>query len=216
MNRIQNRPTKQAKQDETQLTQLIAGYLAYWPVLLTFLVIAVTGAYFYVRYAQVKYEATATIVIKDEKKGYEDTKELEEMNMIGTKKIIENEIEVFKSRSIMDSVVKKLRLYAKISQEGQIKTEPGYISSPILVEAANPDSLKRVKKIYLRYNQENNTVMLNNSFSCQLNEWANTPFGKLRFILNPNYRATSNTSRRSTSSPRSSSISVRIVCALSP
>lgn len=194
MNRLQNKPVKPSKQnDDTQLTSLLAGYLSYWPVLLICLGLAFTAAYFYLRYTPEKYEATATILIKDKKKGAEDTKELEEMNMIGTQKIIENEVEVLHSRSIMDSVVKKLRLYAKISQEGKIKVEPGYLSCPVAIEAFNPDSLKSADKVYIKYNPDNKTVILNNSFSCHLNEWANTPYGKLRFITNPRYRPSYNT-----------------------
>lgn len=195
MNRIQNNKTvKPSKQgDDTQLTHLLAGYLAYWPILLIFLALSFTGAYFYLRYAPVKYEAAATILIKDEKKGAEDTKELDELNMIGTKKIIDNEVEVLKSRAIMDSVVKKLRLYAEVYQEGKIKMEPAYLSCPVVIEAYNPDSLKDTEKIYIKYNPDNKTVLLNNSFSCHTNEWSNTPYGVLRFLPNPRYKASYST-----------------------
>ena len=39
------------------------------------------------------------LIIKDEKKGYED-RGMESLNMISTTKIIENEVEVLQSRSI--------------------------------------------------------------------------------------------------------------------
>ncbi|MFT3680277.1 MAG: polysaccharide biosynthesis tyrosine autokinase [Ferruginibacter sp.] len=195
MSRIQNnKVNKQVRPGEdTQITQMVAGYLAYWPVFLAFLLVAFTGAYFYVRYATVKYEANATLLIKDGKKGEGYTKGVEEVNEISTTKIIENEIEVLQGRSIMDSVVKRLRFYAPISQEGKIKSEPGYVSSPVLVEAPNPDSVQAADKVYMKYNASNKTVILDNNFSCKLNEWTKTPYGVLRFVPNPRYRASYNT-----------------------
>jgi tyrosine-protein kinase Etk/Wzc len=194
MSRHQNKHPKQIKSTEdSQFSQVITGYLAYWPVFLLSLLLAGGGAYLYLRYARVMYEANATLLIKDEKKGYTDTREMESLDMIGTKKIIENESEVLQSRTIIDNVVRKLRLYAPVSQEGKIKVETAYLSCPVLVEASDPDVMPMVKKVYLKYNKENGTVLLNNNFSCAINEWVNTPYGRLRFIPNPRYRPSENT-----------------------
>lgn len=80
----------------------------------------------YIRYTTPKFEAKATIIIKDEKKGADDSKAMESLNMINTKKIIENEIEVLQSKSIMQNVVKNLHLYAQIYQQGKIRNVSAY------------------------------------------------------------------------------------------
>ncbi len=191
---MQNNQLKKPKQsDDAQFGQMLMGYLAYWPAFLVCLLMAGAGAYFYLRYAPIKYQATATLLIKDEKKGYGDTKEMESLDMIGTKKIMENESEVLKSRSIIDNVVRRMRLYAPVSQEGKIKVETGYLSSPIVIESPDPDHLTMAKKIYFKYNAQNGTVILNNNFSCNINEWVKTPYGTLRFLPNPKYRPSENT-----------------------
>ena len=68
----QNKAVKQ--NDDIQLGQILAGYLTYWPIFLIFLLLAIGGAFFYLRYAPVKFEAKATLVIKDEKKGEDGTR----------------------------------------------------------------------------------------------------------------------------------------------
>jgi uncharacterized protein involved in exopolysaccharide biosynthesis len=153
--------------------------------------LAIGGALLYVRYATPKYEATATVIIKDENKGSADSKLLQSLDMIDSKKIIENETEVFQSRKLMDQVVKKLHLYADISVKGKLKNVSAYFTSPVLVEVKNPDSLKEYYGILLNYNAKRKIVDLDyysvKKFSGTLNEWLKTPFGELKFTQNPNY-----------------------------
>jgi uncharacterized protein involved in exopolysaccharide biosynthesis len=110
-----------------------------------------TAAFFYLRYTTPLYEANATMIIKDEKKGTENSKGVDELNMINSKKIIENEIEVLQSRSIMENVVKNLHLYAPISQEGKIRTISSYTLSPVTIIVENPDELIEAKNIDFKY-----------------------------------------------------------------
>ncbi|MEJ7675680.1 MAG: hypothetical protein WKF59_23970 [Chitinophagaceae bacterium] len=48
--------------------------------------------------------------------------------------------------------------------------------------------MREFKKIYLQYDNKNNTVLLDNKFNCAINEWINTPYGTLKFIVNTKYR----------------------------
>ena len=187
---MQSRPNKTQQQTEdNQMSQAFAGYISYWPLFLVCLLLALGAAFFYIRYSIPKYEANATLIIKDAKKGSEDSKLLESLDMIDTKKIIENETEVFQSRRLMEQVVKKLRLYAPIYMEGKIKFHDAYLYSPILVEAKNPDSITTNNGILLNYNANTKMVTLTKKpkFSGIINEWHHTPYGELKFTLNPNY-----------------------------
>lgn len=189
MQQKQNRAPLQS--EESLVNQVISKYLGYWPLFLFVAICALGLAYVYLRYAVPKYEATATLIIKDEKKGYDDSKMLDQLNMIGTKKIIENEIEVLQSRSLMDNVVKNLHLYAPTYTDGKIKAASAYVSSPLTIEAANPDGISAViPKVYYSFNDKNNTVNLNDKLAGPINEWLNTPYGKLKFELNPKFIAT--------------------------
>ena len=79
-----------AKQEESLFIQLFSKYIFYWPLFLVLILIFGISAIVYFRYATPLYEANATMIIKDEKKGTENSKGVDELNMINSKKIIEN------------------------------------------------------------------------------------------------------------------------------
>ena len=176
------------KNGESSIVEVLSTYLPYWPLFFIFLVLSLGGAFIYLRYTIPLYEASAKIIIKDEKKGYDDSKLMESLDQINTKKIIENEIEVLQSRTLMIEVVKKLHLYAPIIQEGKVNALPAYISSPIVVEVFNTDSIqKSFININLKYDEKKGTVLLNNGYNGEINKWLNTPYGILQFKKNKKY-----------------------------
>ena len=128
------------------------------------------------------------MIIKDENKGAEDSKVMESLQTISTKKIIENEIEVLQSWTLMIPVVKKLHLYAPVYQEGSLKSLSAYVLSPLTIEALNPDSLSTFEKIHLDYDKQRGMVTLDGSFKGAINQWLKTPYGTLKFRPNSNYR----------------------------
>ncbi len=179
-------------QEENLISWLIFRFMPYWPLFLLFLILSIGAAYAYLRYTNAKYEATATLIIKDEKKGYDDSKMMESLDLINPKNIIENEVEVLQSRTVMDTVIRALHLYAPQFEEGKIKTTSAYLTSPITIEAANPDGFnesEKDEKIYFRYNAAKAWISLNDSLVFKLNEWVKTPYGTLKFMLNKKYQA---------------------------
>jgi len=165
--------------------QLMAKYLPYWPLFVLYALLSVAAAYVYLRYATPIYEASATLIIKDERRGgSEDSKLLESLDLIASKKTIENEIEVLKSRALMEKVVKSLLLYAPVSQEGKLKSGDAYLLSPIMVEAQNPDSIQGVEKIDFSYDKNSQVVLLNNKDKYPINQFVSTPYGMLKFMPN--------------------------------
>lgn len=189
---MQSRPnkTQQHQKEDNQLSQALIGYISYWPLFLICILLASGAAFFYIRYATPKYEATATLIIKDAKKGTDDSELQQSIDRLDTKKIIENEIEVFQSRELMAEVVKKLRLYANITIEGKLKYHSAYLYSPVIVEVKNPDSIIENWGLLLKFDRQKNTVTLSNTdakFTGVLDQWHKTPFGDLKFSLNPKY-----------------------------
>ncbi len=176
-----------AQKEENLVTQMLSKYITYWPAFLIFGILAISGAYVYLRYATPMYEATAKLIIKDEKKGYEDSKMMESFNMMGTKKIIENEIEVLQSRTLMDNVVKSLHLYAPITIEGKVRAISAYLSSPVQITVADPDSIKEVPKVHFTYDQAKGAISLEGKYAGSVNEWLSTPYGRLKFVPNKRY-----------------------------
>ncbi len=106
-------------EEKNVISQLWFKYFPYWPLFLIFLILSVIGAKYKLSHTTPLYQATATILIKDEKKGLDDNKLIQEMNQLSAKKIIENEIEVLKSRELMDEVVKNLHLYVRVYEKDE-------------------------------------------------------------------------------------------------
>lgn len=174
------------------LQQLLFKYLPYWPIFLLFLLLSLVGAWFYLRNKTPLYESTASILIKDEKKGEDNSKMTETINQLSAKKIVENEIEVIKSRTLMDEVVKKLHLYAQVYEKGPIRPISAYATSPIIIEALNPDSLVESKgKVFFTYDTSKKQISFENKYF-PVSQWISTEYGVLRFIPSKSYSAKKN------------------------
>lgn len=189
MKQVKNIENGFEEKESNMMGDLIAKYIPYWPLFVLMSALAFGAAYVYLRYATPIYEAKATMIIKDEKRGSEDSKLMESLNLIASKKVVENEIEVLQSRSLMEDVVKKLRLYAPVYEQGKVKASDAYMISPVLIEAQNPDSLDNADKINFVYNKADKTVTLENKDKFPLNEFVNTDYGTIRFVPNKNFSA---------------------------
>ncbi|MEO6219298.1 MAG: Wzz/FepE/Etk N-terminal domain-containing protein, partial [Ginsengibacter sp.] len=179
--------TTHKEHEEVPISSIIYKYLSYWPLFLVFIILCLAAAYLYLWHATPLYSANASLIIKDQKKGSDDSKLMEQLDLINTNKIIDNEIEVIKSRILMAKVVRTLHLYAPIFEEGKFKVRSAYHTSPVLVKAAAPDSLTEFAKIYLQYDSSNASVLLDNKYRYKLNTWSVTPYGILKFVSNPKY-----------------------------
>jgi len=173
-------------------SQVLFKYLPYWPLFLVLLVLSGSAAYVYLHYAVPVYETAATVMVKDEKKGLDDSNLMEQLNLFGSKKLVENEIEVIQSRTLMREVVKNLDLYAPITQEGRIKSRSAYLTSPVVIQVRNPDSLVERHKVYFTFDSANREVVVAGQ-KYPLGSWVSTPYGNLRFLTNPNYVAADKT-----------------------
>ncbi|HMI78142.1 MAG TPA: Wzz/FepE/Etk N-terminal domain-containing protein, partial [Ferruginibacter sp.] len=165
--------------------QLASKYLPYWPLFILYAFLAIGAAYAYLHFATPIYQASATLIIKDERRGgSDDSKLLESLDLIASKKTIENEIEVLQSRALMEKVVKSLYLYAPVSLEGKLKSGDAYVLSPIMIEALNPDSIQGVEKVNFSYDKNSQTVTLENKDKYPINQFVSTDYGTLKFIPN--------------------------------
>jgi tyrosine-protein kinase Etk/Wzc len=169
--------------------QILTKFIPYWPLFLISLVLSIGCLYFYLKFTIPIYETTASVLIKDEKKGQEDSKMEEVLNVFGTKKIVENELEIFHSNSLIISVVKTLDLYAPVFEEKGwrgLGTRSAYLTSPVIVEVPDPSDIEESSKIYFRFSKTDSSVYIRET-KYPLNEWVNSPWGTIRFLKNPHY-----------------------------
>lgn len=176
------------QQDGNIINQLLFRYLPYWPLFIVMLLLGVAFAYVYIRYKVPIYEANASILIKDERKGADESKALETLNLFRTNKIVENEIEMIRSRTLLKNVVRNLRLYAPVYEEGQVNVVPAFLKTPVEVEVMNPDSLIEAEKVYFSFDKVKQVVNVEGK-DYPLNKWTPSPWGTVRFIPNPYYES---------------------------
>jgi tyrosine-protein kinase Etk/Wzc len=177
-------PDKQQKQKKESgiIDIILFRYMPYWPLFIIMLVISLALAWSYLQYTTPLYQATATLMVKDEKKGTASSAPMEELNIYNSKKIVDNEIEVVRSRAIMNEAVKELHLYAPISEAGEVKTTSAYESSPIVIETKSFDKLPDVDRIYFKVNDKGDVVIDKQTYP--LYQWVATPYGELMFKPN--------------------------------
>ena len=176
-----NNTTKKIEQN--LLSEVWFRYFPYWPLFAILLPLSLAGTWFYLRHVTPLYESTATILIKDEKRGLDDAKVLESLDLLSTKKIIENETEVLRSRSLMTAVIRKLYLYAPEYRQGRLVSPSAYATSPVMIEALDPDHLPLTGRIYFTFDSVAKQVLLQGR-RYDLDTWVGTPYGTLRFLPN--------------------------------
>ncbi len=177
---------------EENITQkVVSKYMPYWPIYILAIIFGVGVAYVYLKFQIPVYEASATLIIKDEKKGNEESKLMEFQDPISAKKIVENEVEIIQSRRLIKDVVEKLGLYAPITEKGDYKNTSAYITFPLIITSPNLDSLigtEKDEKIPISYDETKKQVILYGKERYGLNQVVKTKNGKLIFQLNKNYQ----------------------------
>ncbi len=172
-----------SKPGKSALGDVLFKYLPYWPIFIAFLIVSLFAAWFYLRITPPQYEISASILIKDENKGSTEGATINALDQVSRKKIVENEIEIFRSRTLMQEVVDNLHLYAPLYEEDKLVSRSAYTSSPIIVKAAFPDNIKPVDKVLFDYNAADSQVVIG-AKKYPLNQTVETDFGKLIFKLN--------------------------------
>ena len=137
---VEERKEKTGVQSEEQINiqEILFRYLIHWPWFLVSVIVCVALAWGYLRLTTPVYNISATVLIKDEKKGggANMSSELEKMGLNGfvsSSSNIENEIEVLKSRTLAREVVSSLGLFVTYMDEDKFPNKELYRTSPVLV-----------------------------------------------------------------------------------
>ena len=184
---MENTTNKIETAEDFDMSYFAFKYFRYWPLFIILMLAGVTGAFLYVNYKVPVYEVSATLLLKDDKKGLDDANILQSLDLFGSKKIVENEIVVLKSRDLIYDVAKNLKLYAPVFEEGKIKSKSAYTKSPIQVEVKQPDLIVPQDKVYFKYNNTYNDVTIKNK-TYPVNTWIRLGDDSVRFLLNPLYK----------------------------
>ncbi|PIR14486.1 MAG: tyrosine protein kinase, partial [Flavobacteriales bacterium CG11_big_fil_rev_8_21_14_0_20_35_7] len=135
----------QEEESTINLREEFDKYLRYWKWFLLSVVLSIIVAFYYLRKTTPQYESSATIMIKDDKMGGGMMTELsafQDLGILGdNKNSIDNEIEILKSRTIIENVIKELQLNVKYIREGHIRVRDYYNDAPIKMNFLDGDSI---------------------------------------------------------------------------
>lgn len=152
--------------EEVNLREQLDKYIIHWKWFLLSVVICLIAAFLYLRYSTPIYEATTAILVKDEKKGgmLSELSAFSDLGIgVGSVNNVDNEIEILRSRTIVESTVKKLNLNINLVVEGSVVDRDIYHDSPIRVNFISKTLLFNDANLILRYNAvTDNTFELTN------------------------------------------------------
>ncbi|MBX3256036.1 MAG: polysaccharide biosynthesis tyrosine autokinase [Chitinophagaceae bacterium] len=141
-------------QDETlNMQNIFAKILNRWPWIILSLLISLSVAYAYLRYASPVYKSKASLMIRDDKKGGSplDNQVLRGLNIEPSSQSLDNEMEILKSYDLIESVVRREQLYVDIKTKGRLVERTVYGNEePLFFSFANPDTVERVLNWTLR------------------------------------------------------------------
>ncbi|TDE04777.1 GumC family protein [Flavobacterium sandaracinum] len=132
---MENDMLNENAEQDFQIRAVIDQYASHWKWFVIGVLISLFGAYVYLRYTVPQYRAATTILVKDEKKGglSSELSAFADMGIGGGKSNLDNEIEILKSRTLVESTVRKMNLNIAFVVEGKVLSTNLYKNAPILI-----------------------------------------------------------------------------------
>jgi tyrosine-protein kinase Etk/Wzc len=186
-------PLKSEQPKGKDLKYILQRYLRFWYLFLLGAIIALAAAYAYLRYyAVAEYEVSSTLLIKNES----SKPELSGLSGIGGAGAgegtsdLNNEIQVLKSKSLMERVVNDLSFFSSYYIKGKIRDVEVYgKTSPITIVISKLSPLAYEKRIiiHLKPNSEFDLTEEGAQTSSvhKLGQLINKPYGTFTIIGTP-------------------------------
>ena len=129
---------KESKEENIDVKELLFKYLIHWPWFVGAVVVCLIAAWVYLYTSTPVYNISATVLIKDDKKGgsagmLSGLESLGLDGMVSSSQNIDNEIEVLRSKTIVKEVVEDLGLYISYTDEDEFPSRNMYKTSPVQV-----------------------------------------------------------------------------------
>ncbi len=143
------------KNNFVDLGAVLKRYIYHWPLFVLGLLIAGGIAYTYLNVTNPVYEVNATILVKDEKKSPEEKAALPELEQTTSPKNAEAEIEIVRSKKLINQVVDKYQLWASYKTKQGLKTTDLYESTPVKFVMVQKTGTPKNQKIEVTIKSKN-------------------------------------------------------------
>ena len=124
------------KEEKIDFHAMLFRYIIRWPWFVASIILCLAGAWLHLRQATPVYNISASVVIKDDKKGGNSGGNLtahEGLGLVSSVSNIDNEIEILRSKTLTKHVVSELNLYTTYFAPGSFNDVELYKSSPVEV-----------------------------------------------------------------------------------
>ncbi|MGX5818967.1 GumC family protein [Chitinophaga lutea] len=178
-------PKRGQSQEQTDLLALIRyRYLSHWPLFLLATVLAIAGAFAYLRYATPTYRVSSTLLVKEESKKIGESDLLSQLDLFGSDKNIENEMQILSSRTLANEVTRNLHLFGEVYQQGKVRDILAYENAPVEFVFLQPERIREGKpeQVPMVYDSIHRRVFLYNK-AYPLFDTVNTRWGQM--IIKP-------------------------------
>ena len=144
---IVNERQRETEDEKIDIQQLLFKYIIHWPWFVGAVLVCLIGAWIYLRMATPVYNISATVLIKDDKKGGNTgsmvgLEELGLSGLISSSQNIDNELEVLRSKTLVKEVINLLNLYVSYTDEDGFPSKNMYKTSPVLVSLTPQEAEK--------------------------------------------------------------------------
>ncbi|MGV8995171.1 MAG: GumC family protein [Flavobacterium sp.] len=126
----------QEEEESINIAEIAQQYLQHWKWFVLSVILCIAVAIFYLRYAVPIYKSTSTILVKDDRKGglQSELSAFSDLSLMGgVKSNVDNEIEIIKSRTIVEKAVRALNFNITYYSEGRVRDFELYNDKPIEV-----------------------------------------------------------------------------------
>ncbi|WP_069660971.1 GumC family protein [Arcticibacter eurypsychrophilus] len=148
--------------------ELLNKYLYHWPLFLLSILICVSAAVFYIKNDIPVYNIQAKLSIKDDQKSSSTAKAaLQELDILKSPKIIENEVAIIKSRPLMEQVVNQLHLWVNYKTRINYSYKDLYAESPVQFELLTDEKRIKSRTFEITVKNASNFILKNEDGSSQ-------------------------------------------------
>lgn len=179
-----------SEEDTIDLKKILDKYIVKWKWFVLSVLVSFLLAFLYLKYTPPIYQINAKLLVSDEEKGGGLGAKAGLMDLgglLGSKNSVDNEVEILKTRSLMEQVVRDMQLNIVYKEKGRLVSTEMY-KSPFLIDITDGrdtivNTVIRVKKLgdnklIVSTNDIEKTVTWNKRFYLR-------GIGDLRLIKNP-------------------------------
>lgn len=168
--------------DEFDFRGLLFKYFHHWRWFLLSLIAFLLLAFFYIRFKNPIYKIEGKLLIKSSNNNHgaansAATGELQDFDVLSSEKVIDNEIEIIKTKSLLERTIRSLNLQVNLYMKDGLQQKDLYGKAPVKIELVRTVDESFADYIELELVSQKEFKIDNVSY--QYNKVISTPYGSL-------------------------------------